>query len=187
MPTPVEQNVPYPYSQEICYGVLKDDVLPAFSVTLKMGYLGLRVQSGSIRLAVIEDDWRAYKLITKMRSVSFVTSALAMNWGPPIGMYCRSTGPDTTIVELVADSASFCDGQFINFALDMVYKQIPVYSWFVQRIVPNCYFDDVLIIDTAKLAEVSFRNELGRAGLRHVFQNIHQLLNRCLKNRATTF
>jgi hypothetical protein len=180
MPTPVEKNLMYSYQSDRCYGVLKEEVIPAFSVELRLGYLSYTMRTGSIGLTIIEDDWRANKLIAKMESRALVNSS----WGPPIKMYSRSTGPDTTMVEMVADAAKFYDGKVLNLGMDIVYKKIPIYSWLSRKIVPDYYFDQTKILDTKKLEEESFRDGLGKAGLSYIFQKVHEMLEKKLAEQG---
>jgi len=184
MSTPVESNLPYSYPQDVCYGMLKDDIIPAFNVKFGMGYLGYKIQYGSIGLTIIDDDWRAYKLTVKLRSNFVWSTENGLTWGTPLKIYCRSTGPDTTIVEIVADAAKFYDKQVLNWLMDITYKKIPIYSWLVRGMIPNYYFEDTLVLDGKKMKEQSFRDEMWRTALKNIFNRIHLRLEERLQKPA---
>lgn len=177
MPSPVEVNKLYSYPQDVCYSIIKDHVIPSMSIAYRIAYLNIKIPYGSMGLSIIEDDWRAYMLTAKMSYKGLAS----YTWGPPIRIYCRSTGPDTTMVEIVADAAKYFDGKFVNFLMDTAYKRVPVYSWFLRRIVPDIYFDDTRIVDSQRLKEKSFGDDLGRVALHHVFQTTHCTLEMELK------
>ena len=183
MENPVEVNMPYSYPQEVCYSVLKDNVIPAMKVAFKLAYRSLKIPYGSIGLSVLDDDWRAYKLTAKMQYLGLVK----YTWGTPIKIYSRSTGPDTTIVEIVADAAKFYDGQFMNTLLDVTYKKIPGYSWLVRKMLPDYYFDETRVLDSKKLKDQSFRHDLWRTALSYLFHKSHDLLSENLKQVDTGF
>lgn len=186
MASPVEHNVLYSQPQDVCYGVLRDEVIPSLNLTVKAGYLGLKVPISTLGLSVVEDDWRAYKLIAKMRANYWLSSTKGITWGPHIKIYSRGMGPDTTMVEVVADAASFYDGQILNLWMDVTYKKIPGYSWFLRKMIPNYYFDETPVIDSKRLEDESFREGMGRTGLKYIFKMIHQMFEERLKERGVS-
>jgi hypothetical protein len=183
MPVPVEKNLLYSYPQELCYGVIRDEVIPSINVSWKIDLLKMiKIPNGSIGLSIIEDDWRAYKLIVQMKQQG-LRGLLGAKLGPPIKIYCRGTGPDTTMVEIVADSAQYFSSEFMNLLNDIIYKEIPLYSWVVSKtsLLIDLYFDQTLVCEGKKMGKESFGDELGRTALNYIFQKIHQILNQKLR------
>jgi hypothetical protein len=170
---PVETNVLYTYPQEVCYGVLKEHVLGAINIAASATWL--RIPTATVNLAVIEDDWRAYKIIAKVQ-YQVLGGLVEYTIGPPIKIYSRSTGVDTCVVEIVADSASFYDGTFLNSLADFLTKEVPIYSGLTRLIIPNAYWDDVLVLDRGKMESQSYQAEIGRTAYKYLFSKCQRIL-----------
>lgn len=181
MAGPVEINVPYSLAQDACYALLLQDVVPKLRIPYGVGYWGFKVPIGNVGFGLVRDDWRAFKLYTKIR---YYYGPIEYNFGPLIEIYSRSTGPNTTMVEFVAESAAYSDWKILDIGYDVLTKKIPLYSWAVRKIQPDIYYGDDKVIDGDRLKVVSFTDDMGRRMLRAVFNGAHALLAKVVKEAS---
>lgn len=173
-----EYNQLYAHSHEHCFAVLKEKVLPGFRAKYHIGYANWKIQNGKIVSEDVSDrdDWKVCKAIIQFKYIPPL--GIPFRIGSPVKILCRSTGNGYCSVDIVTDATNFYSSDFLNFILDIGYKKIPIYSWVVRNIIPNIYFDNIMVITGKQLKEKSFRNDIAKPGIDYLFRKLHEELKR---------
>jgi hypothetical protein len=171
----IEVNYLYSIPQDKCYFILKDKVLPSFSMKNYLRTLKIKIPNGKTTLKIMKDDYRAYLISVKLKHNNIFNG---YTWGPLINIYSRSMGPGTTMVEIVSETSGYYDNRLLNSIMDMVYKKVPIYSWANRTIIPDILFDDKVILTGSMMGEKSnsFKKNLGRVMIKHTSNKIHESL-----------
>lgn len=177
-----ELNKYYDFNHEACYNALTKKVLPTFSAKYQFGYLGAKIPNGSVVCLdrSDKDDWRGAKAVIQFRYEP--TIGLSLNISNPIKLYCRNLDRNYTLVEVISDKGNFYSSNFLNNLGDVLYKDIPGYSWFARQIIPNIYLDNELIIDSDTIENNSFKEGVFDDGMRYLFKKLHRQLENTLLN-----
>ena len=124
----------FSFSPEQCYNVMKYVVLPEWKMQCRVGYQGNTMEWGhyTIEIGGDRDDWRGNKI------------QCLLNYEPPLGfttelgddfkIFCRRTGPDTTMVEIIAESGKWHKSSLLNSILEFNAKKIPLFSDLLQHV-----------------------------------------------------
>lgn len=181
MQTPVEDNKHYQFPQDTCYAAIKASMDKInIKWTQKFFDLISTPSFGHVNIGMVEDDWRAHKVVGKFR----FDGIIQYTWGPPIKLYARSTGGRSCMVEIVADAAKFYDGKVMNYFLDTAYKKVPIYSRLIRNIMPSMYFDDILIMNGTNVESRSFQNDIGIIALKYTFSRLQTEISTNLKRSS---
>ena len=167
-----EVTEPFNHPAEHCYNVLKNKVIPNWSLDCQFGYLGKTVTWGRFYLEIAgdRDDWRGNKIQCRLKydpPVGFDSEI-----GDEIKIFCRSTGPDTTLVELIGESGQYSSSSFVNSLLKLNFQDIPGYSLLARSVTPDVYMGHKKIVGTDTLRDKSFHGDILKAAMRMVFVDV---------------